>query len=134
MEPRDKLAWGDGEDLETFLRRLDACRLAVGDEKKAVGKALLGLGSRIAVMDALSEADTKDVASLKKALRRELGHLRAGIRTGSISDVNKPPRGRGGWGELSGKESWHTAIYEEVCGLSNNYLPEPPSDTCQDCT
>ena len=73
MEPRDKLAWGDDEDLETFLRRLDACRLAVGDEKKAVGKALLGLGSRIAVMDALSEADTKDVASLKQALRREFG-------------------------------------------------------------
>ena len=73
MESRDKLAWGDGEDLEAFLRRLDACRLAVGDEKKAVGKALLGLGSRIAVMDALSEEDTKDVASLKTALRREFG-------------------------------------------------------------
>lgn len=73
MEAKDKVVWGDGEGLEDFLRRLDAYRLAVGDEKKAVGKALLGLGSRIAVMDALSEEDTKDVKSLKKALRREFG-------------------------------------------------------------
>ena len=27
---------------------------------------------------------------------------------------------RGGWGELSGKESWHTPLYEKVCGLGNN--------------
>ena len=73
MEAKDKLAWSDGEGLEDFLRRVDAYRLAVGDEKKAVGKALLGLGSRIAVMDALSEEDTKDVKNLKKALRREFG-------------------------------------------------------------
>ena len=59
--------------MECFLRRLDACRLAVGDEKKAVGKALLGLGSRIAVMDALTDEDTKDVQHLKTALRREFG-------------------------------------------------------------
>ena len=26
-------------------------------------------------------------------------------------------RVRGEWGELSGNESWHTALYEEVCGL-----------------
>ena len=48
--------------------------LSVGDEKKAVGRALLGLGSRISVMDSLSETDTKDVASLKAALRREFGN------------------------------------------------------------
>ena len=40
---------GEGEDLDDFLRSIDACRLSVGDEKKAVGKALLGLGSRISV-------------------------------------------------------------------------------------
>ena len=65
---------GDGEDLDDFLRRVDACRLTVGDESKAVGKALLGLGSRISVMDSLSEDDKKDVASLKVALRREFGN------------------------------------------------------------
>ena len=27
---------------------------------------------------------------------------------------------RGGWGELSGKESWHIPLYEKVCGLGNN--------------
>ena len=26
---------------------------------------------------------------------------------------------RGGWGELSGWVSWHTPLYEKVCGLSN---------------
>ena len=63
----------DGEDLECFLRRLDACRLVVGDEKKAVGKALLGVGSWIVVMDALTDEDTKDVQHLKAELRRESG-------------------------------------------------------------
>ena len=28
--------------------------------------------------------------------------------------------GRGGWGELSGKESWHNPPTEKVCGLGNN--------------
>ena len=74
MERDSRLVWGDGEDLDDFLRRVDACRLTVGDESKAVGKALLGLGSRISVMDSLSEDDKKDVASLKAALRREFGN------------------------------------------------------------
>lgn len=74
MERDNRLVWGDGEELDDFLRRIDACRLSVGDEKKAVGRALLGLGSRISVMDSLSETDTKDVASLKAALRREFGN------------------------------------------------------------
>ena len=73
MERDKRLVWGDGEDLDDFLRRIDAWRLSVGDEKKAVGKALLGLGSRISVMDSLSEEDTKDVRSLKTALQREFG-------------------------------------------------------------
>ena len=74
MERDKRLVWGEGEDLDDFLRRINACRLSVGDEKKAVGKALLGLGSRISVMDSLSEDDTKDVQSLKTALRREFGN------------------------------------------------------------
>ena len=74
MERDNRLVWGDGEELDDFLRRVDACRLSVGDEKKAVGKALLGLGSRISVMDSLSENDTKDIASLKAALKREFGN------------------------------------------------------------
>lgn len=74
MERDNRLVWGEGEDLDDFLRRIDACRLSVGDEKKAVGKALLGLGSRISVMDSLSENDTKDVESLKTALKREFGN------------------------------------------------------------
>ena len=74
MERDNRLVWGDGEDLDDFLRRIDAWRLSVGDEKKAVGKALLGLGSRISVMDSLSEEDTKDVRSLKAALQREFGN------------------------------------------------------------
>ena len=74
MERDNRLVWGDGEDLDDFLRRVDACRLTVGDESKAVGKALLGLGSRINVIDSLSEDDKKDVASLKAVLRWEFGN------------------------------------------------------------
>ena len=55
----DKLVWGDGEDITDYLRRVDAYVLSVGDEKKAVGKALLGLGSRIGAIDFLSEEDKK---------------------------------------------------------------------------
>ena len=74
MGDRDnKLVWGDGEELSDFLRRIDAYLLSVGDEKKAVGKALLGLGSRIGVMDSFSEEDTKNVKNLKLALQREFG-------------------------------------------------------------
>ena len=72
-ERENKLVWGEGEDLSDFLRKVDAYRLSVGDEKKAVGKALLGLGSRIGVMDSFAEDDTKDINSLKAALQREFG-------------------------------------------------------------
>ena len=68
-----RLVWGDGEELSDFLRRMDAYLLSVGDEKKAVGKALLGLGSRIGVMDSFSEEDTKNIKNLKLALQREFG-------------------------------------------------------------
>ena len=69
----DKLVWGDGEDITDYLRRVDAYVLSVGDEKKAVGKALLGLGSRIGIIDSLSEEDKKNIKNLKSALRREFG-------------------------------------------------------------
>lgn len=69
----NKLVWGDGEELSDFLRRMDAYLLSVGDEKKAVGKALLGLGSKIGVMDSFSEEDTKNIKNLKLALQREFG-------------------------------------------------------------
>ena len=37
------------------------------------------------------------------------------------ADADAFERLRGGWGELSGKESWHTPpLYEKVCGLGNN--------------
>ncbi|KAF0313083.1 hypothetical protein FJT64_001667 [Amphibalanus amphitrite] len=56
------------------MRKVKAYRLQVGDEKKAIGKALLGLGSRIGIMDSLTEADdTSSVASLEAALRRAFG-------------------------------------------------------------
>ena len=74
MEGEHRVLWGEGEDLDSFMRKVDAYKLAVGDEKKAVGKALLGLGSKIGVMDSLSEEDTKNVSSLKAALRREFGN------------------------------------------------------------
>ena len=41
-------------------------------------------------------------------------HLRLASDTDSLTDY------RGGWGELSGKESRHTVLYEKVCGLGNN--------------
>ena len=69
----NKLVWCDGEELGDFLRRIDAYLLSVGDERKAVGKALLGLGSKIGVMDSFSADDTKSVKNLKLALQREFG-------------------------------------------------------------
>ena len=71
----DKLVWGDGEDITDYLRRVDAYVLSVGDERKAIGKALLGLGSRIGVIDSLSEDDKKSITNLKEALRREFGEM-----------------------------------------------------------
>ena len=65
-----RLVWGDGEELSDFLRRMDAYLLSVGDEKKAVGKALLGLGSKIGVMDSFSEEDTKNIKNLKLCTSR----------------------------------------------------------------
>ena len=68
-----RVVWGEGEDLETFMRKVKAYRLQVSDEKKAVGKALLGLGTRIGIMDSLTENDTSSVAALQAALQREFG-------------------------------------------------------------
>lgn len=68
-----RVVWGEGEDLEAFMRKVKAYRFQVGDEKKAIGKALLGLGTRIGIMDSLSDADTSSVASLQAALQREFG-------------------------------------------------------------
>ena len=68
-----RVVWGEGEELDTFMRKVKAYRLQVGDEKKAIGKALLGLGSRIGIMDSLTETDTSTIASLEAALRREFG-------------------------------------------------------------
>ena len=60
---------GEGEPIRDYLRRADAYAL-LGDEKKAIGKTLLGLGSRIGVIDSLSN-DEKAIANLKAALLRE---------------------------------------------------------------
>ena len=68
----DKLVWGEGETIYDYLRRVDAYAL-LGDEKKTIGKALLGLGHRISVIDSLSEEDRKSVKNLKAALLREFG-------------------------------------------------------------
>ncbi|KAF0292460.1 hypothetical protein FJT64_009526 [Amphibalanus amphitrite] len=68
-----RVVWGEGEELDTFMRKVKAYRLQVGDEKKAIGKALLGLGSRIGIMDSLTGDDTSSVASLEAALRRAFG-------------------------------------------------------------
>ena len=68
----DKLVWGEGETIRDYLRRVDAYAL-LGDEKKTIGKTLLGLGHRISVIDSLSEADKSSVANLKAALLREFG-------------------------------------------------------------
>lgn len=68
-----RVVWAESEDLETFIRKVKAYRLQVGDEKKAIGKALLGLGTRIGIMDSLTEADTSSITSLQTALQREFG-------------------------------------------------------------
>jgi len=65
------LVWGEGEPIRDYLWRADAYAL-LGDEKKAIGKTLLGLGSRIGVIDSLSN-DKKTVANLKAALLSEFG-------------------------------------------------------------
>ena len=67
----DKFVWSDGENITDHLRRMDAYLLSVSDERKAIGKALLGLGSRIGVIDSLSEEDKKSMKNLKAALLRE---------------------------------------------------------------
>ena len=64
--------WGEGEPIRDYLRRADAYAL-LGDEKKAIGKTLLGLGSRIGVIDSLSDDDKKTIVNLKAALLREFG-------------------------------------------------------------
>ena len=68
----DKLVWGGGETIQDYLRRVDAYAL-LGDEKKTIGKTLLGLGHRISVIDSLSETDKSSVTNLKAALLREFG-------------------------------------------------------------
>ncbi|XP_037084282.1 uncharacterized protein LOC119104666 [Pollicipes pollicipes] len=75
----------------------------MGVEKKAVGKALLGPGSRIAVMDALSEEGTRDVRSLKSALRREFGPFQSGYhdrlnqrRKAALRDIRRRTTSRRG--------------------------------------
>ena len=67
------VVWAEGEDLQTFIWKVKAYRLQVGDEKKAIGKALLGLGTRIGIMDSLTDADTSSITSLQTALQREFG-------------------------------------------------------------
>ena len=54
------------------LWSVDACA-PLGDEKRTIGKTLLGLGHRISVIDSLSEADKSSVSNLKAALLREFG-------------------------------------------------------------
>ncbi|KAF0295668.1 Disks large 1 [Amphibalanus amphitrite] len=68
----DKLVWGEGETIQDYLRRVDAYAL-LGDEKKTIGKTLLGLGHRISVIDSLSDTDKSSVTNLKAALLREFG-------------------------------------------------------------
>lgn len=85
-----RVVWAEGEDLETFIRKVKAYRLQVGDEKKAVGKALLGLGTRIGIMDSLTEADTSSVTSLQAALQREFGSSTRSYQT-AFGTRNKLP-------------------------------------------
>ena len=84
------MVWAEGEDLETFIRKVKAYRLQVGDEKKAIGKALLGLGTRIGIMDSLTEADTSSVTSLQAALQREFGSSTRSYQT-AFGTRNKLP-------------------------------------------
>ena len=65
---------GGGGTIHDYLRRMDAYVL-LGNEKKTIGRVLLGLVDRISAIDSLSEKDRKSMKNLKAAVLREFGEI-----------------------------------------------------------